>query len=69
MILPRLDESRQFLLKLAGFSLNALTIGGALWELFWYNYSQSRYQTCEKLAKNHLANYSKKLWMLNETIK
>lgn len=31
----------------------------SLWEVFWYNYEQSRFETCEKLAKQHLNQYFK----------
>ena len=31
----------------------------SLWELFWYNYSQNRFETCEKLARKHINQYSK----------
>lgn len=29
----------------------------SLWEVFWYNYQQSRFKTCEKLAKKHIEFY------------
>ena len=31
----------------------------ALWEVFWYNYKQERYKTCENLAKKHISQYVK----------
>lgn len=31
----------------------------SLWEIFWYNYSLGRYETCIKLAKIHQKNYPK----------
>lgn len=30
----------------------------SLWEVFWHNYQLGKYQTCEKLAKTHLAQYT-----------
>lgn len=30
----------------------------SLWEVFWYNWEQHRFETCEKLAKKHIAQYS-----------
>lgn len=30
----------------------------SLWEIFWYNYQQNRFETCEKLAKQHMSQYS-----------
>lgn len=29
----------------------------ALWEVFWYNYQEGHYRTCEKLAKKHMDLY------------
>ncbi len=29
----------------------------SLWEVFWYNYQQKRYRTCEQLAKTHTEIY------------
>lgn len=31
----------------------------SLWEVFWYNFGQKRFETCEKLAKLHMSQYSK----------
>ena len=31
----------------------------SLWEIFWYNYSQGRFETCIKLAKIHQSKYPK----------
>ena len=29
----------------------------SLWEVFWYNYQQGHYRTCEKLATQHIEEY------------
>lgn len=29
----------------------------SLWEIFWYNYQEGHYKTCEKIAKNHMDLY------------
>lgn len=38
---------------------NSIWASNALWEVFWYEFQQGRYKTCEKLAKRHLTLYSK----------
>ena len=38
---------------------NSSWASNSLWEIFWYNYSQNRYNTCIKLGKIHQKKYSK----------
>ena len=36
---------------------NSIWASNALWEIFWDNYQESRFKTCEKLAKKHISLY------------
>lgn len=37
---------------------NSIWASNSLWEIFWYNYKEHRYQNCEKIAKKHFELYS-----------
>lgn len=37
---------------------DSIWASNSLWEIFWYNYLQKRYKTCEMLASKHIFKYS-----------
>lgn len=37
---------------------NSIWASNSLWEIFWYNYKENRFQNCEKIAKKHIATYA-----------
>lgn len=36
---------------------NSIWASNSLWEIFWYNYQESRYKVCEKIATKHIRLY------------